>query len=277
MKSETNDSIGLQTARFAALCNRLCYYGSLTTAGVTLGAHENIVKVAKIVESKGKQPTTLGEGVKAERRDPHSGECKQTELSFMPRRCAWKLLHRNFSMEDMDGFDRGVAYAEAPSTRTPSAEFPVKFLLFALIFSCFRVPTFCASTVKFPNCPITYVYMEKKVLHAWHAGEISLQHRFLPLPLRIDTEYCSTKFSHHFIPYFSTSSFVLHHESKQKTAHPNQFQLTQIPKTQISPDCWNQFAFAFAVANLQTRTPFSSEVPYNQGPVVQILSIFFWE
>ncbi|KAM1301334.1 hypothetical protein ACFX2H_012382 [Malus domestica] len=61
MKSETNDSIGLQTARFAALWNRLCYYGSLTTAGVTLGAHENIVKVAKIVESKGKQPTTLGE------------------------------------------------------------------------------------------------------------------------------------------------------------------------------------------------------------------------
>lgn len=27
-------------------------------------------------------------------------------------------------MEDMDDFDRGVAYAEARSTRTPSAEFP---------------------------------------------------------------------------------------------------------------------------------------------------------
>ena len=114
MESETNDSIGLQTARFAAFCNRLCYYGSLTTdgftmvkseweqlsarlanvwkkyevVGVTLGAHENIVKVPKLVVSKGKQTTTLGEGVKAERKDPRYGECKQAELSFMPRRCA---------------------------------------------------------------------------------------------------------------------------------------------------------------------------------------------
>ncbi|KAM2468210.1 hypothetical protein PS1_009930 [Malus domestica] len=43
---------------------------------------------------------------------------------------------------------------------------------------------------------------------------------------------------------------------------PNQFQLTQILETQISPDRWNQFSFV--VANLQTRTSLSSQVLCNQ-------------